>query len=236
MRGVAVPHRRVRTATDAMRAGGWPSAGVLWVALGCAVSLLSVLLLDGTAATWSHDHLHGLRMYRDLTHIVDPVPLLAVLGFVGLGIAALADWRGGPVSRVLLQACIATLVAILIKDQLKYAFGRPWPETWVNDNPSWIRDGVYAFAPFHGGAGWSSFPSGHMTAITAPAAVLWRCGPSWRAVAALPVVLVAVGLYGADFHFVGDIVAGTTLGAVCAALVVALLPDAGSRTAGADET
>lgn len=235
MRGVAVPHRHW-TAADPMRAGGWPSAGVIWVVVGCALSLLSVLLLDGTAARWSHEHLHGAWMFRALTHVVDPVPPLASLGFVGLGLAALAGRRGGPVSRALLQACIATLVAILIKDQLKYAFGRPWPETWVNDNPSWIRDGVYAFVPFHGGAGWSSFPSGHMTAITAPAAVLWRCGPSWRAVAAVPVVLVTVGLYGADFHFIGDIVAGTTLGAACAALVIALMPGEGSRAAGTDGT
>jgi hypothetical protein len=40
-------------------------------------------------------------------------------------------------------------------------FGRTWPESWLGDNPSWIRDDVFGFFPFHGGRGWESFPSGH---------------------------------------------------------------------------
>ena len=29
---------------------------------------------------------------------------------------------------------------------MKYAFGRLWPETWVDNNPSWIHDGAYGFS------------------------------------------------------------------------------------------
>ncbi len=204
-------------------------AALVWVGGGCAASLLSILFLDRSAATWSHAVLHGATVFRALTHIVDPVPPVAAIGFLGLGTAALSGRCRSPLLRALLCASVAALVAIMIKDELKFAFGRLWPETWVNDNPSWIRDGAYGFAPFHGGAGWSSFPSGHMTAVTAPAAVFWRRYPAWRALAGLPVALVALGLYGADFHFVGDMIAGTTLGAVCAVLATAVVPDRDPR-------
>ncbi len=110
-----------------------------------------------------------------------------------------------------------------IKEQLKFDFGRLWPETWVDGNPSWIKDAAYGFFPFHGRTGWSSFPSGHMTAITAPVSVLWARLPRWRPVLAIPVILVAVGLYGADFHFIGDMVAGCCLGAACGIGVLAVL-------------
>ncbi len=50
---------------------------------------------------------------------------------------------------------------------------------------------AYGFFPFHGRTGWSSFPSGHMTAITAPVSVLWARLPRWRPVLAIPVMLVA---------------------------------------------
>jgi len=115
------------------------------------------------------------------------------------------------------------LVSAAIKDQLKYAFGHPWPETWVDDNPSWIKNGAYGFFPFHGRAGWSSFPSGHMTEVTAPVAVLWARLPRWRLVLVLPVLVVAVGLFGADYHFVGDMVAGVYLGAACGAGILAVM-------------
>jgi membrane-associated phospholipid phosphatase len=115
------------------------------------------------------------------------------------------------------------LVAVSIKDQAKFAFGRLWPETWVYGNPSWIANGAYGFAPFHGGAGWSSFPSGHMTVITAPMVVLALAQPRWRWIAAIPVALVAIGLFGADYHFVGDMIAGTLLGWVCAAIAVGVV-------------
>jgi membrane-associated phospholipid phosphatase len=139
------------------------------------------------------------------------------------GVAALSGWRPGRHGQTLIACCLAALVAFAIKDQLKFAFGRLWPETWVNGNPSWIGNGAYGFNPFHGGTGWSSFPSGHMTDITAPMAVLWHRFARWRLMAALPILLVAVGLYGADYHFIGDMIAGVYLGAASAAGILVIL-------------
>ena len=193
----------------------------------------SVLLLDRPVATAMHA-LHRPAWCVWLTWIADvPVPG-AVLALAGAGIAWLCGWRPGAAGRVLLAACIATLTADAAKDVLKHGFGRLWPETWVQNNPSWITNHRYGFAPFHGGPGWASFPSGHTTVITAPCAVAWRhTGGAFRPVwAALP-SLVATGLLGADFHFLGDCIAGALLGLVCAVCVDASIcsapPVAGTR-------
>jgi len=169
-------------------------------------------LVDRPLATWSHQALHGVVAFVWLTRIAEAVQPMAVAGLVGAGVAALFGWRPGPWGRVLIAACLATLVGAAIKEQLKFACGRTWPETWTNNNPSWIKDGVFGFFPFHGGQGWASFPSGHTTVIAAPMTALalalrrraWLCG--------LPVALVAVGLIGADYHWASDILAGAALG------------------------
>ncbi len=184
---------------------------------GGAVSVaLAVLLLDRPFATLMHG-LHRPAWCVWLTLIADvPVPG-AVLALAGAGVAWLLGWRPGNVGRTVLAACIATLVADAAKDVLKHGFGRLWPETWVGHNPSWIGDRRWGFFPFHGGPGWASFPSGHTAVVTAPCAVAWRhtkrrFRPVW---AALP-ALVATGLLGADFHFLGDCIAGALLGLACA--------------------
>lgn len=196
----------------------WSVAAVL----GVVATVASIGLLDRAAARFAHETFHGAAVFVDLTHLVDPILPLASLGLVVGGAAILLGWRPGRHARMLLCACAAVLIAVAIKDQAKYAFGRLWPETWVNDNPSWIGTGAYGFFPFHGGTGWASFPSGHMTVVTAPMAVLALGLPRWRWLFALPVALVAIGLYGADYHFVGDMIAGTLLGGICAAVAAAL--------------
>jgi membrane-associated phospholipid phosphatase len=117
----------------------------------------------------------------------------------------------------------ATLaVAVEVKEQLKYAFGRTWPETWVRNNPSFIKDGVYGFFPFSGGPAYSSFPSGHTTAIAAVISVLWICYPRYRVLYALCVLAVGVGLVGANFHFLSDVIAGGFLGVTTGWLAVSI--------------
>ncbi len=200
----------------------WDALAVL---LSCPVIVaICIAVVDRPAALLAHADLAAHRAVFDaLTHIVDPIPPLAAGGAAIAGLAALLGWRPGPSGRTLIACCVATLIAIVLKDELKYAFGRLWPETWVDSNPSFIRDGAYGFFPFHGGRGWFSFPSGHTTMITAPIAVLWARLPRWRPVLAIPVALVVAGLFGADYHFVGDMVAGLYLGAACGAGALALL-------------
>ena len=59
--------------------------------------------------------------------------------------------------------------------------------------------------------------------MSAPAAVLWRTVPRLRWVGVLVVALVAVGLFGADYHFIGDMIAGIMLGSAVGACTVSLV-------------
>jgi membrane-associated phospholipid phosphatase len=117
---------------------------------------------------------------------------------------------------------LAATIAVAIKDLLKEAFGRTWPETWSHGNPSLIHDGIYGFSPFHGGEGWSSFPSGHTAAIAAVAGVLWWRLPDLRWLWGLLVGLTAFGLVAGNIHFLGDVMAGGLLGFLCGRGTLAL--------------
>jgi membrane-associated phospholipid phosphatase len=190
----------------------------LWAFLICVVLVvLSQTFVDRPAATFSHDDIGRNVVLETMQRIPEwlntcAIPVLVVTGLWRLGRGDLP----GP-ARVLFLAAISLLLGSAIKDQLKYAFGHTWPDTWVNNNPSYIKDGVYAFFPFHGGPGYASFPSGHMTVVTSVMGVLWLAWPRLRAVWVLPALITAIGLYGMNYHFVGDMIAGTFLGSAVAA-------------------
>jgi membrane-associated phospholipid phosphatase len=173
---------------------------------------LSVVFVDRPVSTWVHADLHGQRIFVDFTFIPEYIATACGIVLVLAGLAWLAGRQLRRPERVAVAASLAVLAASAIKDQLKYAFGRTWPETWTNHNPSWIDNGVFGFFPYHGGTGWASFPSGHTTVATAAMAVLWCAYPRLRPICVLVVALVAIGLAGADYHFVGDMIAGCFLG------------------------
>jgi membrane-associated phospholipid phosphatase len=68
-----------------------------------------------------------------------------------------------------------------------------------------------------------------MTAISAVISVLWIYYPKFRVLYAIIVAAVAIGLLGADYHFVSDIIAGTMLGTVTGWLTVVLREQAASK-------
>ena len=193
--------------------------------------VVSYAWLDRPIALFAHAQTQQFALFENLTLIPELIAPLVIAAFFLLGLHAVT---GKPMSRPLTAIVLATVslaVASAVKDQLKFAFGRTWPETWIRDNPSFIRDGVFGFNPFHGGSGFSSFPSGHTTATCAVMSVLWICYPRYRIAYALCVVAVAVGLIGADFHFLSDVIAGAYLGALVGWLIVVLW-DLGYRPIG----
>ncbi len=112
-----------------------------------------------------------------------------------------------------MSLCLSVFAAVAINSVAKMVFGRTWPESWLGDNPSFIRDGVFGFFPFHGGPGWGSFPSGHTTVVAAPATILWIVWAELRMAWAAVVAVVILGLIGANYHFVSDTIGGLYLGA-----------------------
>jgi membrane-associated phospholipid phosphatase len=173
---------------------------------------LSYVWLDRPIAVYVHGEFQGVKALPWLTFIPECLAVLAVAIFIVMGWRVAIGRHLSRVESVFLVCGVSLTVAVAIKDQLKFAFGRTWPETWVNNNPSLIRNHVYGFNPFHGGLGYSSFPSGHTTAICAVMSVLWICYPKFRAIYALLIAAVAIGLIGADYHFLSDVIAGGFLG------------------------
>ena len=213
---------------------GWARrilVGLVACAAACAVS---ITFLDRPIAVAVHALIRQPgsvtgRLIGNLTHTPDLHILLALVLLIAIGVTKL--WRrlrgtgrrrsgAADPADVVFLASSAVVVGEVTKGVLKYAFGRTWPETWVHHNPSFIRDGVYGFFPFHGGAAYGSFPSGHTAAVCAATTVLWRLWPRGRPLYALAVVIACVGLLGMNLHFLSDIMAGAVLGWAVGQVVV----------------
>ena len=191
------------------------------LALLCLI-LVCILVIDRPLAILMHRLFHHSPWFLGLAAI-GQIPLS--FGAPGLVVAALAGWWGWrPGSRgwTWIAVALAVTIAMTLKDLLKQAFGRTWPETWSHHNPSLIQYGVFGFSPFHGGEGWSSFPSGHTTAIAAVAGVLWWRWPRYRGLWALLVGVTGFGLVAGNIHFLGDVLAGGLLGFLCGRATLAL--------------
>ena len=180
---------------------------------GIAVAVtIAFQWLDRPISTFMHIHFPQQREFDALTHIPDPFIPIAVLIFVAIGLYVLSGFVLSKAPATALLCALSAIVAEATKAQLKYAFGRTWPDTWIQNNPSFIRDNVYGFNFFHGGSGYASFPSGHLSLTGAVVSVLWIAYPKFRPLYALIVLAVVVGLIGANYHFLSDIIAGGFVG------------------------
>ncbi len=100
--------------------------------------------------------------------------------------------------------------------------GRYWPETWHDNNPSLIGTGAYGFHPFEVGDDVGSFPSGHAARIVGFLSVFWLAMARGRWLYIILGLPMLVALVAMDYHFVGDVVAGSALGAIVGVWAVAL--------------
>ena len=180
-----------------------------------AAVLLCYFCVDRPVAFFVYGHhINKIEVFRWLTY---PPP--EVQNWSALMLTILMVRRAwGPFLRwqkVLFVACISLIVADDFRISLGDVFGRYWPETWRHDNPSLISTGTYGFHPFQRGDDIGSFPSGHACRVLAFATV-WIIGmPRSRTVQILVVVLcvpMLVSLVAMDYHFVGDVIAGSVLG------------------------
>jgi membrane-associated phospholipid phosphatase len=194
----------------------------LWALSGIVLVGLCVALLDRPIATWSHAVLHRPAAAVAITKLAGFWVCAEIAAAALAGALAVRLLYGGltPAWRSAMAAALATILAALAVMLLKDAFGRLWPETWIDNNSSWIGTHQYGFNPFHGGEAYGSFPSGHTARITAPFAVLWQRLPRWRVLWALPPLAIAAALIACNYHFLGDCIGGAYLGIASAALVL----------------
>jgi membrane-associated phospholipid phosphatase len=188
------------------------------------VLLLAVLTILGAYAFVDRPlaiyiHAQDWRRYGWLersTHLCDALVAMAVV----IGLAQVLGLGGRlPGRRVLNPMALAVALGSFLKEGLKYAFSRAWPETWTHHNPSFIGNQVYGFFWFQPGDAYRSFPSGNATVVFAAVTVLWLAAPRWRWLCMVACVAVCLGLLGMNYHFLSDLIAGGLLGAGCGAWV-----------------
>ena len=176
------------------------------------VITLSYFFVDRQLAVALHAYTTGMPFFVWLTYIASPLaPLASILAALIAG-RALARGHLTQTESAFLRASCAILIAGVLTFELKEVFGRTWPETWVNNNPSYFGNGTYGFFPLHGGQGWRAFPSGHTTAIAAAAGAVWCLWPKVRWLGVALALAVSIGLLGADYHWLSDILAGAIVG------------------------
>jgi membrane-associated phospholipid phosphatase len=104
-------------------------------------------------------------------------------------------------------ACCASLSAFVANDYiLKFIFGRQGPVDFLQAPTAQVFH-------FFQGDHQTSFPSGHMVMATAFAVVMIRLQPRTRPILIILLCLGALALLVGDWHFLGDVVAGTFVGA-----------------------
>ncbi|ABZ77750.1 phosphoesterase PA-phosphatase related [Shewanella halifaxensis HAW-EB4] len=195
----------------------------LWlylVAISCTI--FSVLLLDRPLSTWLHHNIDASAIFKPLSQM----PLL----FEGLSaiiiLACLnSAWRK-KLASMALTLMLTIVIASIARVGGKFVFGRTWPETWLHteagSNLSWIHNGVEGFHPFAMGTAYNSFPSGHALFTFALVSVFWWHFPKLYWLWLLAMLGAIAGQLGQNYHFLGDLLAGATLGVFCAQLSIAL--------------
>lgn len=111
----------------------------------------------------------------------------------------------------------AVPASYIVKSVLKYIFGKTNTREWL------LRAEPYGFHWFHGGEGYSGFPSGHMAVFTVLAAALWRFYPSYKPLYLLLTLILAFALITTNYHFLSDVIAGAYMGVIVEAITCKLL-------------
>jgi membrane-associated phospholipid phosphatase len=194
--------------------------------IGCAiVVVVCYFFIDRQVALFVNTHvINKIAVFKWLTY---PPPIVQTWSSLVLAVLvirrALGEWR--PWQRTLFVACISLIVA----DQFRYTIGdvagRYWPETWHDDNPSFIGNGTYGFHPFHADDDEGSFPSGHAARIAGFLGIFWITLPKFRWLYTVIAAPMLIALVAMNYHFVGDVIAGSVLGAIVAAWATMLAAD-----------
>jgi membrane-associated phospholipid phosphatase len=197
-----------------------------WLAglcLTAALVWISVRWIDRPVALLVHEMFGSKEFPGEMTRSpVLSVPLISALFFVIYGLAAVIGRRFSRIEKAILLCDISLLATDAIKDQLKFVFGRTWPDSWQAGILSLIHDNAYGFHSFKEGKSFESFPSGHAATAGAVLSVLWILFPNLRALCATGIVMVDLGLVLLNLHFVSDVVAGTFVGASAGLFTVSL--------------
>ena len=189
---------------------------LITTALCIAAVLVCYFWIDRPVAFFVYrDHISRFQVFRWLTYpppeLQNWTPLVLTVLMVRRAWGPFLHWQ-----KVLLVACVSSIVADQFRISLGDVCGRYWPETWTHDNPSLIGNGRYGFHPFQRGDDIGSFPSGHACRILGFATVWLIATPRSRVVVTVLCAPMLVSLVATNYHFVSDVIAGSVLGALIA--------------------
>jgi membrane-associated phospholipid phosphatase len=187
-----------------------------------AVVVVSVQWIDRAIALWLFDVFGARRVPTQVVDRIFSIPLITTIVFGVCGIIAIMGRRFSKLDAAVAMCAISTLATTVIKDQLKFAFGRTWPDSWGPGIVSLVRDNVYGFHFFQSGTSFESFPSGHAAAVAAILSVIWIFFPKLRAICTIGVLATDIGLVALNLHFLSDVVAGSFVGFSTGLFTVAL--------------
>nr|PMH86696.1 hypothetical protein BCU57_10405 [Shewanella sp. 10N.286.48.B5] len=192
--------------------------------------LVSVSYIDRPLAQLLHDSKQSDFGLTSVFKLLANTPLaLEVLAGVLVLIGLLG--RNNAFSHLVKPIVLVAISATVVRFGAKIISGRTWPETWVNNNPSWIEHGVEIFAPFSLSQNYHSFPSGHALFTFAFASLFWQYSPKLYWLWLTAMVSVFIGQLGQNYHYLGDLLAGAVLGVLISQLVshYCLAPVAGTK-------
>ncbi len=179
-------------------------------------------------------HAHEIAKFDEFRWLTEPPPIVQLWAPLVLALLAVrrgfGRWRLWQVTLVL--ACVSLIVADQFRQSLGDVCGRYWPETWHDNNPSLIGTGSYGFHPLKAGGDSGSFPSGHAARILGFFSVFWIMMPPGRWFYIVIAVPMLAALVAMNYHFVGDVVAGSVLGALIGAWATKISSTAFNAPAG----
>lgn len=179
-----------------------------------ALTAISVEYVDRPLALWLAEfHFFQAQWTRSTFHA--PVMIagacLAALG----GIPFLTGRKRIPtlVEAGMLAGWAVMASVCLVELCLKPVFDRTLPTIF-------LATGHYSFNWLHGRIGDSAFPSGHSAQAAAILSVLWVYYPRWRMLCGAAMAVLAFTLIAGEWHFLGDVIAGTFIGAALGATTI----------------
>lgn len=186
---------------------------VLFFIIGIVLIVFCYFFVDRQIVWFLYDH-HS-RSYKILEILANDIVLtirnIIPVFYIYFFIKLVVKKTNNLDYKVLLIAN-AIVIGQVLKDFLKEIFGRYWPATFINNNPSLIKDHMYGFNWFHSGSAYGSFPSGHATFMLSFSVAAWILFPKLRWLWVLLAVLVVASQLLMYFHFASDLIAGSMLG------------------------
>lgn len=185
----------------------------IFIMMACIISVLFAYFCIDRAMVFFVDsyHINQFSLLYWMQRLPELLIVLIPISYTIIVIRYFLGYRSA-FDNFVLTLIFALLITIACVDQLKFVFGRYWPDTFIENNLSLLQNAAYGFNWFHGGAGYRSFPSGHTATIFSAMTVTWHYYPKLRWLVVLACSAVMVGLIGMHYHFVSDVIAGACLG------------------------